>query len=112
MWEENLRKFDQLVDLCPGIERKGKTMPYTSDNGYMFALLNKEGELGIRLPKASAIQFMEEYPSRAFKSHGATMKDYVLIPSQLLNDLGRLSVYLKESHAYVLSLKPKASKKK
>lgn len=112
MWESNLKKYDQLVDLCQGIERKGKTVPYTSDNGYMFSLLNKDAELGIRLPKASAEKFKEDYASGIFKSHGAIMKDYVLIPDQLLNDLGRLVPFLKESHAYVLSLKPKPSKKK
>ena len=43
MWEENLKRYDELIAKCPRFERKGKTMPYTSSNGYMFSLLNKKG---------------------------------------------------------------------
>ena len=41
MWEEKLKLYDELISKCPRFERKGKTMPYTSANGYMFSLLNK-----------------------------------------------------------------------
>ena len=51
MWKEKLKVYDQLVAKCPRFERKGKTMPYTSANGYMFSLLNKAGEVGIRFSK-------------------------------------------------------------
>ncbi len=46
MYEERRDLYDQLIARCPRIERKGKTMPYTSANGYMFSLLNKAGEIG------------------------------------------------------------------
>lgn len=107
MWEKNLERYDALVTMYPAIKRKGKTMPYTSDNGYMFSLLNKAGELGIRLPKADGKQFMETHNTTIFKSHGAVMKDYVLIPEHLLDDLNALLPYLKKGHEYVLSLPPK-----
>jgi len=51
-------------------------MPYTSANGYMFSLLNKAGEFGIRLPKERGTEFKEKYNSTIFKSHGAIIKDY------------------------------------
>jgi len=41
------------------------------------------------------------------KSHGATMKGYVLIPNKMLEDLEELSAYLNESYDYVMTLKPK-----
>ena len=47
MWKEKLKIYDELVSKCSRFERKGKTMPYTSANGYMFSLLNKDGEIGI-----------------------------------------------------------------
>jgi hypothetical protein len=47
-WEIKLALYDQLVEKYPRFERKGKTVPYTSANGHMFSLLNKEGELGFR----------------------------------------------------------------
>lgn len=45
MWDKRLKIYDELVANSPRIERKGKTMPYTSANGYMFSLLNKAGEI-------------------------------------------------------------------
>jgi len=107
LWEERLKIFDQLVDKHPEIERKGKTMPYASANGHMFALLNKEGELGIRLSKEQSRKFMEKYQTTGFKSHGANMRGYVLIPNELLEDLDTLVGYLDEGYQYVKSLEPK-----
>ena len=43
------------------LKEREKTVPYTSTNGYMFSLLNKEAELGIRLPKDVAETFMDQY---------------------------------------------------
>jgi hypothetical protein len=51
MWKKKLELYDDVVARCDRFERKGKTMPYTSANGYMFSLLNKDGEFGIRFSK-------------------------------------------------------------
>lgn len=110
-WKKNLELYDKLVDLCPDFERKGKTMPYTSANGHMFSLLNKAGELGIRLSKDEGKQFMQKYQTGEFKSHGAVMRGYVLIPESMLTDLPTLSTYLNSGYHYVQSLKPKPTKK-
>lgn len=104
---KNQEVYDALVAQVDEIERKGKTVPYTSANGYMFSLLNKEGEIGIRLPKESQQKFKEKYDADSFHSHGAVMRDYVKIPDALFNDLDLLAGYLKESHAFVLGLPPK-----
>ena len=66
-WNERLAIYDQRVDLCPRFERKGKSMPYTSANSYMFSLLNKDAELGIRLSKESGERFKEEHNSTIFE---------------------------------------------
>lgn len=107
LFEENLKKYDALVELCNGIERKGKSVPYTSDNGYMFSFINKEGELGIRLSKEDQESFKEKYSTTIFKSHGSVMKDYVLVPNKMLDDPENLSQYLFKSQKFVKSLKPK-----
>ena len=106
-WNQMLNIYDELVAKLPHIERKGKTMPYTSANGYMFSQLNKAGEIGIRLSKESGQKFMEEYNSTEFRSYGAVMKDYVLVPETLLDDLDLLSEYLDEGYHHVMSLEPK-----
>lgn len=107
MWKEKLALYDKLVDKCPRFERKGKTMPYTSANGYMFSLLNKDGEFGIRFSKDVQEKYMQELNTTIFKSYGAVMKGYILIPGHLWNDLDTLAKYLDESYDYVMSLEPK-----
>ncbi len=107
MWEEKLKIYDELVTKCPRFERKGKTMPYTSANGYMFSLLNKDGELGIRFSKEVQEKYLNELNTTHFRSYGAVMKGYILIPDHLLSDLTTLAKYLNESFDHVMSLEPK-----
>lgn len=105
--QNKLEYYDFLVERNPNFERKGKKMPYTSANGYMFSQLNKDGELGIRFSEERKKQLLEELETTVFKSYGAVMKGYVLIPESLLNDLERLDKFLQESFEYVMSLPKK-----
>ena len=107
MWEEKLKLFDALVDKCPRFERKGKSVPYTSANGYMFSLLNKDGEFGIRFSKEKQKEYMEKWDSTLFKSHGATMRGYVLVPDQMFENMDALAEYLNEAYDHVMTLPPK-----
>ena len=107
MWEEKLAFYDTLIEANPNFERKGKTVPYTSANGHMFSILNKDGEIGIRLSKESGQRFMGEYGATRFKSHGAFMRGYVLIPEQLHGNMELLARTLQEGYEYVMSLEPK-----
>ena len=107
MWEERLKIFDAIVDKCSRFERKGKKMIYTSANGHMFGLLNKAGEIGFRYGKEVQEKYIKEFNSDYYKSHGATMKGYVLIPDEMLNDVDKLAKYLNESYDYVMSLPTK-----
>ena len=67
--------YDRAVTQLGKFERKGKTMLYTSANGHMFSLINKDGEFGVRLPKEAQAKFKEAHDSGPFMSHGAIMKD-------------------------------------
>ena len=107
MWKEKLARYDKLVAKCPRFDRKGKTVPYTSANGYMFSLLNKSGELGFRYSKQVQEKYMQEFETTLFKSQGTVMRGYVLIPNHLLEDLVKLAGYLNESYDYVMTLAPK-----
>ena len=107
MWEKKLLLFDELISKCPRFERKGKSMPYTSANGYMFSLLNKAGEIGIRFSKDVQEKYMEEFNTTIYKSYGAVMKGYILIPEKMLDDLDNVAKYLNESYDYVMTLEPK-----
>ena len=46
------------------------------------------------------------------EQHGRIMKEYVVVPTDLLNDTEQLSEFLQKSLSYVSSLIPKPSKKK
>lgn len=107
MWEEKLKIYDALVAKCNRFDRKGKTMPYTSANGYMFSLYNKACEIGIRFNKQDQEAFMKEHDTTIYKSYGAVMRGYVLIPENMWNDLDTLANYLDKSYDYVMSLEPK-----
>ncbi|MBT8282585.1 MAG: hypothetical protein KJO86_02520 [Muriicola sp.] len=107
MWEEQLKVYDQLVSKCPRFERKGKTMPYTSANGYMFSQLNKAGELGIRFSKEVQQKYMEVYNTTLFKSYNAIMQGYILITEEMMKDHNRIVELLNESYDHVKSLPPK-----
>ena len=106
-YNEKRSIYDLLVAKCTDFERKGKTMPYTSANGYMFSQLNKAGQIGIRLPKELQQAFLERYDSGPFLSYGAKMEDYVLVPDNLLEDLDLLADYLQKGYEFVMSLPPK-----
>ena len=106
-YQEMLSIYKQAINLCPDFERKGKTMPYTSANGYMFSQLNKAGEIGIRLPKEVATMFLTSYESGPFLSYGAVMREYVLVPEELLADPSLMASYLEKGYQYVMSLPPK-----
>jgi hypothetical protein len=107
MWNQKLEIYKKLTAKCPRFERKGKTMPYTSANGYMFSQLNKNGDIGIRFSKQVQEKYIKEFGTTTFKSYGAVLKGYVLIPDKMLNDLDTLSTFLNESYDYVMSLEPK-----
>lgn len=106
-WEKNLKIYDHLVKQCSKFERKGKTMPYTSANGYMFSLLNKEGELGIRFSKEVQKDYIEKYNTTFYKSYGAVMRGYILISDEMLQDEANIITLLNESFAYVMTLEAK-----
>ncbi len=107
LWEANLKRYDELVNKCERFERKGKTVPTTTANGYMFSQLNKAGELGIRFSPDVQKQYMEAWNSTHFKSYGAVMKGYVRVPEEMFSDSDQLVRYLNESYDYVMSLPPK-----
>lgn len=108
----NLELYELLVATTPEVPRKGKTMPYTSVNGHMFSFLDKEGKMGLRLPKDELEAFLHKYETEKSVQYGAVMKEYAVVPQDLLEDTDRLQAYFQASYDYVSSLKPKTGKKK
>ena len=88
------------------IARKGKNLVYTSANGHMFSQMNKDGELGIRLPKPRQAELLEQYGAGPFKSYGATMRDYVCLTGDMLSDQALVASLLQEGLTFVESMPP------
>ncbi len=106
--EAVLASYEALVATGPGVERKGKTMPYTSVNGHMFSFLTPDGILALRLSRPLiGIAFLQKYATQLVEQHGAVLKEYVAVPSDLLDRLEELKPWFDRSFEYVSSLKPK-----
>jgi len=106
-WEDKLKAYNALVAQCPRFKRLGKTMPYTSANGYMFSLFNKAGEIGIRFSKELQEDYMKKFNTTLYRSYGAIMRGYILIPEHMWTDDKTIVKLLNDSFDYVMSLKPK-----
>ena len=107
MNKDILEIYDAIVAQCDRFERKGKSMPYTSANGYMFSMLNKSEELGIRFSKEVQEKYLAKFNTILFKNHGAVIKGYILITESMLEDSENLVKLLNESFDYVMSLPTK-----
>jgi len=103
-----LDAYDTLVATHPELERKGKTMPYTSVNGHMSSFLAPDGTLALRLSSEDRVAFVDRYGSEPVVQHGAVLKEYVAVPDALLHRFEELAPWFDGSVAYVGGPKPKA----
>ena len=106
---EILQRYDDLIAANPTIKRSGASMPYTSVNGHMFSFLDPSGRMSLRLSPDDRTVFMDRYDTVLSEQHGRVMKEYVVVPDALLQQVGDLSDWLMRSHRWVSGLKPKAT---
>jgi hypothetical protein len=100
--------YDKLIATIPGVERKGKSILYTSLNGHMFTYLSATGELGLRLSDKERAAFEKRFKAKPFIQYGAVMKEYVTVPEELFAKTSSVKRYFRLSHQYVQSLTPKS----
>lgn len=106
---DSVALYEALVATQPGVERKGATMPYTSVGGNMFSFLTPDGTLALRLPAPEREEFLQRYRTELCVQHGAVMKEYVRVPSELLARTKELAAHFAVSVRYARTLKPKAT---
>jgi len=111
-YERAKQLYQDMLDTHPEIKMKGKTMPYTSINGHMFSILDKEGHLGLRLSKEDRAKFLVDHNTELHGAYGRVMREYVRVPAQVLEKTALMGEYLKKSYGYVTSLAPKPTTKK
>jgi hypothetical protein len=109
---DTLALYDRLIATLPGVERKGKKIPYTSLNGHMFSQITDEGEVALRLPPDQVPSFLARHRTRNHVAHGALRPEYVIVPQRLLAKTAEAKKYFAQSLAYVASLKPKPTTRK
>ena len=59
-----------------------------------LSYLIRGGEISIRFPKASQEAFKKKYNTTIYESYRTTMKDYVLVPENMWDDLELLATYV------------------
>lgn len=106
----NLAYYEKLIATNPDVERKGDIMPYTSLNGHMFSFLSKDGKMALRLPEEEREAFLQKYTTGLSARYDTVLREYVVIPDELLKKTDELKKYFDISYAYVGSLKPKPTK--
>ena len=107
----SLEAYERLVATLPDVERKGKTLPYTSLNGHMFSFLGEGGTIAIRLSPTDRQAFMDEYGAPLHETHGTVMREYVSVPADLSEATAELAPWFERSRSYVAGLKPKPTKR-
>jgi TfoX/Sxy family transcriptional regulator of competence genes len=107
----SLERYERLVATSPEVERKGKTLPYTSLNGHMFSFLDADGMIALRLSPADREELIERYDASPHEAHGAVMREYVSVPASLADDTAELAPWFERSRSYVAGLKPKPTKR-
>ncbi len=109
--DDLIRHFEDCIAAAADMQRKGKANPYTSANGHMFSQINKEDQLGIRLPKPRQKELLDQYGAGPFTSYGATMRDYVCLTDEMLSTPGLVTALLEEGLAFVMAMPPGGKKK-
>lgn len=95
-----LRLYDAVVAGNPNAERKGAKMPYTSRNGHMFSFLDPSGTMALALPPEQRLEFLARYDSHLVEQHGRVMRDFVAVPTQLLERSAELQEWFDASYAW------------
>lgn len=108
--DQLLIRYEAAISACDGFDRKGKANPYTSANGHMFSQINKDDQLGIRLPKPRQKELALQYRAGPFKSYGATLRDYVCLSAEMLDECGLVEGLLLEGFAFVSAMPPGGKK--
>ena len=102
-----LEYYTKLVSTIPQLSIKGKILPFTTYNGYVFSFVDKDGFLALRLPLKARKTFIRKYQANFCEANGTVLKEYVVIPGKLLTEIDELKLYFELSFQYVRKLRSK-----
>lgn len=104
---DRLDLYEDLVSTVPDLERKGAANPYTSRNGWMQSFIDKEGAVSIRLGDEDRLAFLETFDTELSVQYGSVMKEFVVVPDELLDGLDEIREWFVRSYEWVGTLEPK-----
>lgn len=116
-WVKSSRKlvelFERIVPEAAGVEkRKMFGYPCSFVNGNMFMGLHQENMI-LRLSKQDKEDFLKLEQAQQFEPMpGRTMKEYVVVPTYLIENNAVLNKWIKKSLVYVSNFPPKEKKRK
>jgi TfoX/Sxy family transcriptional regulator of competence genes len=110
--EQTIVIFDSMMPKHPKVERRKMFgYPVAFANGHMFLGLH-ENRMILRLGEKERDRFIASFDATIFEPMaGRPMREYVVVPEQLLGDLGGLQSWCDRALDYALSLPPKAKKR-
>jgi hypothetical protein len=71
------------------------------------SLIDKEGEVSIRLDEGDRERFIQQYESRISMQYGRQMKEFVVVPDSLLERPDEIRPWFVRSWEWVGALEPK-----
>jgi len=109
---ELIELFDKAMTALPDAQkRKMFGYPAAFVGGNMFTGLHQENMV-LRLPEGEGEKFLGMKGASAFEPMpGRAMKEYVVVPEQVLKKPAELKKWLRKSFDYASSLPPKEKKK-
>lgn len=105
--QENLATYVALVEAFFDDQVKGKANPYTSMNGNMYSFLDDHGDICLRMAEADRETFADLFGTGPVQQYGATMKGYVSIPPDFLENKDILAEAFACSLRHAKTLKKK-----
>ncbi len=110
--QQTIAVFDSMVPQHPKVERRKMFgFPVAFANGNMFLGLH-ENRMILRLGEKERERFLASFDASVFEPMaGRPMREYVVVPEQLLGDPAGLQSWCDRALNYALSLPPRAAKK-
>src|SRR5580704_15021190 len=104
-----VQAFDHCLPVVAGVERKAMFgYPCAFINGHLFCGLHQD-RIIVHLPEARRDALVAEGASVFEPMPGQAMREYVLVPAEIVQDREALRALLGEALAHASSLAPKAS---
>ena len=108
---ELIAAFDAAIAGKPGVERRQMFgYPCSFLNGNMLSGLFQD-QMMVRLSEADRAKAAREVAAMPFAPGGRPMREYVVLPAEIVADKRKLGTWLKRAIAYVETLPAKKPRK-